>query len=146
MEVVPKGYHRTFMSAESVSPHRQILQLKITLSGRKPAIWRRVLVPADLTLAQFHTVIQISMGWEDRHLHEFRIGRQRFGVPDPDAGIMGDGYMVNEKKVRLREVLAQPGATANYIYDFGDGWEHIIVLEKLPPPESALFLSGMYWR
>jgi hypothetical protein len=124
------------MSAENVSVLRQIFQLKITLSGTKPPIWRRVLVPAELTLAQLHTVLQISMGWENCHLHEFCVGRQRFGVPDPDAGMMGDDT-ISEKKVRLSDVLPRVGAKADYTYDFGDGWEHSIILEKVLPLESA---------
>src|SRR6476620_3064033 len=125
------------MSAETVLLPSQIFQLKITLSGTKPPIWRRVLAPADLTLAQCHTVIQISMGWENYHLHEFRVGRQRFGVPDPDAKMMGGDEIINEKKVRLCDVLTRTGAKADYTYDFGDGWEHSIVLEKVLLPEPT---------
>jgi hypothetical protein len=126
------------MSAKNVSIPQQIFELKITLSGTKPPIWRRVLAPADLTLADFHTVLQLSMGWEDCHLHEFRVGRQRFGVPDPDARLMGGDGPTNERKVRLFDVLGRPGAKMEYTYDFGDSWEHIIVLEKVVMPEPGL--------
>src|SRR3954469_19256768 len=125
------------MRTETDSVPRQIFQLKITLSGIKPPIWRRVLVPADLTLAQLHTVLQITMGWENCHLHEFRVGRKRFGVPDPDARMMGDDDTINEKKVRISDLLPRTGAKAEYTYDFGDGWEHSIVLEKVLSLESV---------
>ena len=77
------------------------------------------------------------MGWENYHLHEFRVGRQRFGVPDPGARMMGGDDTINEKKVRLCDVLARTGAKADYTYDFGDGWEHSIMLEEILPSESA---------
>src|ERR1700689_4182119 len=62
---------------------QDIYQLKVTLLGTKPAIWRRLLVPADLTLAQLHTVLQTAMGWENQHMHQFRAGQRRFGRPEP---------------------------------------------------------------
>jgi len=67
----------------SVNPELAVLRIKIVLLGTKPPIWRRVLVPAEFTLAQLHDVVQAAMGWEDCHLHQFYIGKQRFGVPDP---------------------------------------------------------------
>lgn len=62
----------------------EIYQLKVTLLGTSPPIWRRVLVPAELTLAQLHDVLQAAMGWEDGHMHEFSIGQRRFGRPNPE--------------------------------------------------------------
>lgn len=114
-----------------------IYQLKITLIGTRPPIWRRVLAPADLTLAQFHNVLQAVVGWENCHLHEFRIGRQRFGVPDPEDRLMGGTGCINERKVRLSDVLGKAGAKAEYTYDFGDSWEHSIVVEKVLTPEPG---------
>ena len=64
-------------------PDSDIYQIKVTLLGTKPPIWRRLLVPADVTLAQLHNVLQIAMGWEDGHMHEFRVGQRRFGQPEP---------------------------------------------------------------
>jgi hypothetical protein len=60
-----------------------IYQVKVTLLGTKPPIWHRLLVPADVTLAQLHNVVQVAMGWEDGHMHEFRVGQRRFGQPEP---------------------------------------------------------------
>ena len=57
----------------------EIYQLKVTLLGTSPPIWRRLLVPADVTLAQLHDMLQAAMGWEDGHMHEFSIGQRRFG-------------------------------------------------------------------
>ncbi len=61
----------------------EIYQLKVTLLGTSPPIWRRLLVPADTTLAQLHDVLQAAMGWEDCHMHEFSIGQRRIGRPRP---------------------------------------------------------------
>ena len=70
------------MATKTVSDSN-IYQIKVTLLGTKPPIWRRLLVPADVTLAQLHNVLQIAMGWEDGHMHEFRVGQRRFGQPEP---------------------------------------------------------------
>jgi len=107
--------------------------------GTKPPIWRRVLVPADLTLADLHGVIQAVMEWEDGHLHNFSIGNKKFGLPDPDDPMMADLGWADERRVRLCQVFGEAGAKAEYNYDFGDDWLHRIVVEKvLPPvPEAA---------
>jgi hypothetical protein len=125
------------MPATKVPIPHNIYQLKITLLGTRPPIWRRVLVPADLTLAQFHDVIQVAMGWENDHLHEFRVGRQRYGIPDPMDDFMGGTACISEKKVRLSDVLSRKGSRAEYTYDFGDTWEHSIVVEKVLSPEPG---------
>src|SRR5271167_3664184 len=94
---------------------QEIYQIKITLLGTSPPIWRRLLVPATLTLEQLHDVLQMAMGWEDCHMHEFRIGQKRFGKPDPDDRLIG-----NEHTARLFSVFGRVGAKAVYTYDFGD--------------------------
>ena len=139
-----------------------IYQLKISLVGTSPLIWRRVLVPSDLTLAQLHNVVQVSVGWENCHLHEFRIASRRFGVPDPEDSFLGGAQCFNERKTRLADVLGKAGAKAEYTYDFGDSWEHNIVVEKVllsdpgvaypictggerhGPPEDCGGLAGYY--
>jgi len=107
----------------------EIYQIKVTLLGTSPPIWRRLLVPVEATLAQLHRVLQIAMGWEDGHLHEFSIGQRRFGPSEP-GDFMGMSSAEDERKAPLSSVLGRVGAKARYTYDFGDGWEHGIVLEK----------------
>src|SRR5690348_13981754 len=68
----------------NMAKNRVLFQLKVTLRDIQPAIWRRILVWEDTTLAQLHTILQIVMSWEDYHLHDFVIGRRRYSVPDPD--------------------------------------------------------------
>ena len=117
----------------------EVYQIKVTLLGTKPPIWRRLHVPASMTLARLHEVLQEAMGWHDCHLHEFQVGGRRIGPPDPDAEPMGMPDVEDESKVRLSRVLREVGAKMRYEYDFGDGWEHEIVLEKRLPadPEVA---------
>jgi hypothetical protein len=111
------------------------LQLKIELAWIKPAIWRRVVVPETITLGKLHDVIQLAMGWCDCHLHEFEIAGERYGVPDPDLD-WGESVRA-EGRVRLTTALSG-GKTFRYTYDFGDGWEHRIKVEKVLPPDPAL--------
>lgn len=126
------------MATKKTEIPNDIYQLKITLLGTKPPIWRRLLVPAGMTLAGLHKTLQEAMGWENYHLHEFRIGRKTYGEPDPDARMMGLPTTVNERTVRLFSVLGEVGAKAEYLYDFGDGWEHRIVVEKVLPPDPGV--------
>jgi hypothetical protein len=116
----------------------EIDQIKVTLLGTEPPIWRRLLIPADLTLARLHDVLQSAMGWEQSHLHEFRVGRQSYGEPDPNEGGFDIESRIDERKVRLHEVLGRIGKKAVYTYDFGDGWEHGLVLEKRLPADPNL--------
>jgi hypothetical protein len=116
---------------------QHIYQVKITLLQVKPPIWRRLLIPGDMTMAQFHNVIQAAMGWTNSHLHEFQIGEQRVGVPDPEDSFMGGSRCANEKTVRFAEALGALGARGHYTYDFGDGWEHSLLVEKALSAEPA---------
>ena len=125
------------MPTKKTTAPKEIYQIKITLLGTKPPIWRRLLVPSGLTLERLHDAVQVAMGWQDCHLHEFRIGQQRFGIPDPEDMLMGMPAAVNERTVRLFNVLGEAGSKAEYTYDFGDSWDHSIVVEKVLPIEPG---------
>ncbi len=110
-------------------PGRPIAALRVTLAGSKPPIWRRVLVPADIRLDRLHDVLQAAMGWEDYHLHLFSKGADRYGELDDD-----DDFELghrDERLVALSSLLCADGDSLGYEYDFGDGWDHDIVLEGL---------------
>jgi putative DNA-invertase from lambdoid prophage Rac len=128
------SYHRkrADMTTKRINTAQDIYGIKVTLLGTKPPIWRRLLVPASMTLAKLHDVLQTAMGWHDCHMHEFRAGERHFGRPDPEDISMGM-QVENERNIRLSSVLRRPGAKLIYTYDFGDNWEHAIVLEKLLP-------------
>jgi len=118
------------MSAKNNPVPPEIYQLKVTLLGTSPPIWRRLFVPSDVTLAQLHDVLQAAMGWQECHMHEFSAGGRHFGRPNPEDRFRGMPPVENERTVRLFRVLGRVGAKAIYTYDFGDSWEHAIVLEK----------------
>ncbi len=111
----------------------QIYQLKISLRYIRPAIWRRVQVPSDITLAKLHLIIQVAMGWYDSHLHQFIVAGKYYGVPSSDDPF--DLDVKDERKTRLKQVLSKSKQKIVYEYDFGDGWEHEILLEKILEPE-----------
>ncbi len=109
-----------------------VYQLKVTIQNITPPVWRRVLVDGSSTLDEVHGVIQAAFGWWNYHLHEFEVDGKRFGVPDPD----GDDWglpTIDEQHVPLASVATAEGATFDYTYDFGDGWDHKIVVEKILP-------------
>jgi hypothetical protein len=126
------------MAAKKRESPQEIYQIKVTLRGTTPPVWRRLLVPSDMTLGKLHQVLQIAMGWWDCHLHDFRIGEEHFGMPDPDEDPMGLPPTINERTVRLFNVLGGRGAKAIYTYDFGDTWEHTVAVEKVLPPDPGV--------
>lgn len=111
-----------------------IYQLKVTLKDSRPPIWRRIQVSADTKLSIFHLILQDVMGWTNSHLHQFRVGRTYYGESVPEA----DFYVEDERKISLGQ--AAPGAKKKivYEYDFGDGWEHEVLVEKVLEPEPGV--------
>ncbi|MFQ5597435.1 MAG: plasmid pRiA4b ORF-3 family protein [Nitrospiria bacterium] len=107
---------------------RETYQLKIGLQGAKPPIWRRFLIANSVVLPKFHEVIQRIMGWTDSHLHQFIAGEQCFGTPDPEFGF---SEVLDESRYKLSQLLKNEKDSIIYEYDFGDGWEHKITLEKI---------------
>jgi hypothetical protein len=107
----------------------RVYRLKVTLRGSRPPIWRRFEVDANVTLSRLHHILQIVMGWTQTHLHQFRRGSTYYGQPDPEFGV----HRENERRVLLSEVLRKPKDRMVYEYDFGDGWEHDVVLEASTP-------------
>ncbi len=110
---------------------RQIFKLKIRLLGvTRPPVWRRLLVPADIRLDRLHEVIQAAMGWEDYHMHVFSDGAVEYGCHDPELGHR------DERRATLDCLLEKAGDRIRYTYDFGDDWEHEIVLEDVLVADS----------
>ncbi|MBE0475684.1 MAG: plasmid pRiA4b ORF-3 family protein [Coriobacteriia bacterium] len=129
----------------------EAVRLLMTLEPFEPRIWRRVLVPDSFTLNGVHRVVQAAFGWEDCHLHRFEIDRVRYEVPDPEwpwdppapawcEELLGRGVDPaevealrtpprDERKVRLRDVVGRGVRRFEYLYDFGDGWDHTIEVE-----------------
>lgn len=111
-------------------------QFKVTLQGIEPEIWRRLLVPASYSFWDLHVAIQDAMGWLDYHLHVFRVRHPltgeaaQIGIPNEDA-FEGEEAFLPGWVIPLVEYFREPGDRADYEYDFGDGWEHDVVLEQV---------------
>jgi hypothetical protein len=118
---------------EPVKKTGAVYQLKITLRDIRPPIWRRVQVK-DCSLAELHEIIQVAMGWEFSHLYSFEVD----GVDYGDLGMTGDELdMKDDRRAKLSRVVRGEKFKFHYTYDFGDNWEHEIVVEKILPPEAG---------
>ncbi len=108
-------------------------QLKITLEGTKPPVWRQLRVPSDVNLRTLHGIFQLAMGWTDSHLYEFDAHGGRFGEPNPDFGFE---EVRPAHQTRLDQIAPHAGAEFLYIYDFGDDWRHQVVVEEVVAAEE----------
>ena len=129
------------------APERPLgLRVRLDLMYAKPPIWRRLDLPGDLTLDELHDVVQVAMGWDDGHLHKFGVGVDRrtrayflsgFDLDEGDEGVA-------EEEVRLDQVVSAKGDRLFYDYDFGDGWEHVLVVEEVldDPPLVPVCVKG----
>lgn len=118
-----------------VAKTSNIYQFKITLRDKKPKIWRRIQVSGNYNFWELHLVIQDAMGWEDCHLHQFEITNPKTGEKDLISLSEDIGFddTISGKKAKIAKYFLAPKDKANYEYDFGDGWEHEVVLEKILP-------------
>lgn len=103
-----------------------VLELHVSLRDITPPIWRRLRVPAHLTLGDLHQVLQVAFGWKSSHLHDFAVGHIRFGVADPEDQL----FCVDEHAAPLGAVV-RTGTKLEYRYDFGDDWVHDIKVERV---------------
>ncbi len=120
---------------KSRSPKKapEIYQLKITLQGIRPPIWRRVLVPAGVELGELHEIIQHVFGWWGYHLHAFERWGESYQPPSRADFDGLEDYATDYTGLCLDQFLQVPQDRLTYEYDFGDGWRHLIVLEKILP-------------
>ncbi|MGB6208508.1 plasmid pRiA4b ORF-3 family protein [Mycobacterium sp.] len=106
-------------------PGDPVHQITVTLADiTEPRVWRRLLIPDAMPLSRLHDVIQTAMGWQDYHLHSFTDGRCTYGPSNPELEL----DFVDERSVRFGDLDIESGLIS-YTYDFGDGWEHEIVVE-----------------
>jgi hypothetical protein len=120
-----------------------IYELKITLTGIDPPIWRRIQVPSTLLLCCLHDAIQAVMGWTDSHLYQFEKDGKYWGVSELYED--DDIDVIDESKAPVAKVLKAEGDSLLYLYDFGDSWRHEVLLEKTLPsetPTKPVCLSG----
>lgn len=120
---------------------RWFWQLRVELLDVAPTVWRRLIVPSDITLPKLHTVLQCSLGWTNSHLHEFLIGGVRYELPNPDDDFDFAVVKRDERRVKLDKALGRIARAFEYVYDFGDDWHHLIVVEDRHPQRSDALLT-----
>ncbi len=125
-----------------------VYQLRITLDGIKPPIWRRIQVRGDISLFKLHKIIQAAMRWENYHLHQFIVGEDYYAISSPE-----DDWPMetkNEKRTKLFQVAPSEKARFIYEYDFGDSWYHDILVETILHPvgdqKHPVCLAGKHSR
>ncbi|CAN7624900.1 plasmid pRiA4b ORF-3 family protein [Pararhizobium sp. LjRoot238] len=122
------------------------VQLRISLDEIEPEVWRRLVLPSAWDLEQLHLAIQAAFNWWNYHLHEFRIGGLRYG----DVALLAEDAIEDDPRVfDFREVRLldfEQGAVFNYVYDFGDGWHHSVVIEEFVAldahPKQGICIEG----
>lgn len=114
------------MGLQRLCPVMRLHQIKVTLSGIHPPIWRRLLLSPEITLGRLHRILQIAMGWENSHLHRFVQDGRCYSDPRFEL----DGDVLDERKVVLGHMLREPGSRLIYEYDFGDDWRHELLCEE----------------
>ena len=124
---------------------RSAVILRVELLGIEPLVWRRVRVPAAMPLRDLHGVLQTVMGWQDCHLHEFRVGDALVGIVDrPELDT--PEHMEDERKWTVAKVVASGASEFEYVYDFGDHWVHRVIVEPATrshiPGTASLCLAG----
>lgn len=113
-----------------------VYQSKVTLMDLEPLVWRRIQVANNITLSRFSAILLTVMSWDGGHLHELRIGGKDYGIPDDEFD--DSKSIIDEKTVRLRDLSEHDLKQFIFVYDFGDGWEHEIELEKVLELESKV--------
>jgi len=123
-----------------------LYQMKVVLVESDPEIWRCFCVPSAIRLPKLHQALQRIMGWKDGHLHAFRAGGKKFQIPSREFDGEPGNDSHDERKFTLAELLLDTEQELFYEYDFGDGWSHRLLLEKVLPanPEfqQVLCLDG----
>ncbi len=112
-----------------------VYQIKVTLKGSKPPIWRRMRVTSETTLAQLHRILQRVMGWESYHLYQFVVGGIEYG----DPGMLEEMEGEDARRVTLATLVRGEKDKFFYEYDFGDSWDHELLIEQMLPPEAGKY-------
>ena len=112
---------------------RVVYQIKVTLKGSKPPIWRRMQITSETTLVQLHRILQRVMGWAGSHLYQFVIG----GIAYGDPSMLGELDAEDARTVTLAALVRGERSKLLYEYDFGDSWEHELLVEKILPLDEG---------
>ena len=128
----PRGGQAEAMAARTPTVHR----LKVTLRGVRPPVWRRIEVRSITTLHQLSAELEAAMGWGGGHLHAFEINGVTYQLPTGEN--YGWGPIKDERQATLAQVLPAPTMKLRWEYDFGDGWEHDVLVEAIEPPAPSI--------
>ncbi len=132
MKALPTNKSKAAAASFSAS---DVLELRISLKGCEPKVERTLLVRANITFGELHYFFQTVMGWENAHLHEFKLGKKRVGM-EPEDDFFAEEELIMEDDVRLFELLPECKGRFTYWYDFGDDWMHDIKAKALPPAKA----------
>lgn len=113
-------------------------QIRIDLARYRPKIWRRLLIRSDLPLYDFHLAIQIAMGWDNSHLHQFIKEKKFYSERLKDDWTWDDRHNIDYDGMIISDLLLKEKDKIEYEYDFGDGWVHEIKLEKILPSDDTM--------
>jgi len=108
----------------------RIYQIKVGLLEVSPLVWRRFLIPSRVSLHRLHLVLQDVIGWQNYHLYRFQIGSNEYGVPDLDKDFSESDFK-DSKRAKLGKLVKGKNEIFIYQYDFGDGWEHQLLIEDI---------------
>jgi hypothetical protein len=121
--------------AKKQVPDYSIYEIQLTLLNVLPKIWRRLLLPGDMAMAEVHEVIQFVMGWEDCHMHQFvgagSAAGLRVGPLEDEDDDFGANELEDEADFPLDDLVSKKGSKFTYEYDFGDGWEHLLEVKAV---------------
>jgi hypothetical protein len=125
------------MPTRKAAADGSIYQLKVTLRGSRPPIWRRLQASGTTSLEKLHWIIQTAFGWTNSHLHQFIVDRQTYSLPEFELDEFGD-EIKNERRAKLGQLGLGPKSKFVYEYDFGDDWDHEIIVEKVLEKEAGV--------
>ena len=117
------------MAERGVAVTGTVYQLRVVLAGISPMVWRRLLVPAETSVAGLHEIMQTAFGWSDEHLHRFTVHALEYGLWRPGSA----GFSRDARQVPLAEFGLRAGERFTYEYNFFAGWRHDIRVEEVLP-------------
>ena len=115
---------------------KTVYQIKAVLLETEPPIWRRFVVPSGVTLHRLHLILQDVIGWTNSHLYRFRIETDEYGEPHPDNEFSELDFK-NSRQTKIEQVVTKEGSTFQYEYDFGDSWNHKLLVEGISEGEPG---------
>jgi hypothetical protein len=132
---------------KSGNPQNQpkIFQIKVRLLETSPIVWRTFLISSNVTLHRLHLVLQDVMGWYNYHLYRFQVGSDEYGEPNLDNDFYELDFK-NSKRAKLGNIIKEKNSIFLYEYDFGDGWEHQLLVEDIletdPEKQYPVCIAG----